>query len=59
MTYLHQSVIEYHGRLSSNNVVVDGRWTCKVTDYGLRYVRSFANNEQTFPILPGRRLLRS
>jgi len=54
MRYIHQSVIEYHGHFSSNNVIVDGRWTCKVTDYGLRYVRRFANTEMISTFTPGR-----
>jgi len=24
-----------HGKLKSSNIVVDGRWMCKLTDYGL------------------------
>ncbi|XP_070196504.1 atrial natriuretic peptide receptor 1-like [Littorina saxatilis] len=34
MTYLHRHKI-VHGNLKSNNCVVDDRWTCKVTDFGL------------------------
>jgi len=46
MSYLHSSMIECHGQLSSKSVVVDGRWTCKITDYGLPYLRSLV---QTVP----------
>ena len=35
MKYLHNSDIKVHGRLKSTNCVVDGRFTCKITDYGL------------------------
>lgn len=35
MKYLHNSDIKLHGRLKSRNCVVDGRFTCKITDYGL------------------------
>ena len=35
MVYLHDSAIGSHGRLKSTNVVVDSRWTCKITDYGV------------------------
>jgi serine/threonine protein kinase len=35
LKYLHDSPIKKHGKLKSSNVVVDGRWTCKLTDYGL------------------------
>ncbi|XP_070194828.1 atrial natriuretic peptide receptor 1-like isoform X2 [Littorina saxatilis] len=38
MAYLHQHEI-VHGRLKPTNCVVDDRWTCKVTDYGLREYR--------------------
>ncbi len=37
--YLHQSPIEAHGHLTSATCVVDKRWTCKITDYGLRYIK--------------------
>ncbi len=39
MWYLHQSSIQVHGHLSSSACVVDNRWTCKVTDYGLSYIK--------------------
>jgi len=35
LKYLHDSPIKKHGKLKSSNIVVDGRWTCKLTDYGL------------------------
>ena len=35
LKYLHNSDIKLHGRLKSTNCVVDGRFTCKITDYGL------------------------
>ncbi|CAG5091537.1 Oidioi.mRNA.OKI2018_I69.PAR.g13112.t1.cds [Oikopleura dioica] len=35
MKYLHGSDVKLHGRLKSTNCVVDGRFTCKITDYGL------------------------
>ncbi|XP_056884431.1 atrial natriuretic peptide receptor 1-like isoform X3 [Takifugu flavidus] len=38
MSYLHQHRI-CHGRLKSLNCVVDDRWVCKITDYGLRTYR--------------------
>ncbi|KAI3376433.1 hypothetical protein L3Q82_016448 [Scortum barcoo] len=34
MSYLHQHRI-CHGRLKSLNCVLDDRWVCKITDYGL------------------------
>ncbi|KAK5618329.1 hypothetical protein CRENBAI_019399 [Crenichthys baileyi] len=38
MSYLHQHKI-CHGRLKSLNCVLDDRWVCKITDYGLRTYR--------------------
>ena len=36
MQYLHNSSnIGLHGRLKSTNCVIDSRWTCKITDFGL------------------------
>lgn len=39
VAYLHKSTIGSHGRLRSSNCVVDGRWTCKITDHGLQSFR--------------------
>ncbi|XP_076019064.1 atrial natriuretic peptide receptor 1 [Genypterus blacodes] len=38
MSYLHHHRI-CHGRLKSLNCVLDDRWVCKITDYGLRTYR--------------------
>ncbi|KAK3519262.1 hypothetical protein QTP70_023123 [Hemibagrus guttatus] len=38
MSYLHQLKI-CNGRLTSSNCVIDDRWVCKITDYGLRVYR--------------------
>ncbi|KAL4236675.1 hypothetical protein ACF0H5_005059 [Mactra antiquata] len=38
MQLLHSHKI-YHGRLKSNNCVVDDRWTVKITDYGMTTLR--------------------
>ena len=35
VVYTVKSDIKVHGRLKSTNCVVDGRFTCKITDYGL------------------------
>ncbi|XP_067931824.1 speract receptor-like isoform X2 [Watersipora subatra] len=39
MVFLHESDIHYHGFLRSTNCVIDGRWTVKLTGYGLRHFR--------------------
>ncbi|XP_076352674.1 atrial natriuretic peptide receptor 1-like [Tachypleus tridentatus] len=38
MKYIHDSSLEYHGRLKSTNCVIHGRFIVKITDYGLKYV---------------------
>ena len=38
MAQLHHHKL-IHGRLKSNNCVVDDRWTVKITDYGLNEYR--------------------
>ena len=39
MECLHGSPIEFHGRLKSANCVIDNRWVCKITDFGLARIR--------------------
>ncbi|KAM4537078.1 atrial natriuretic peptide receptor 1 [Odontesthes bonariensis] len=46
MSYLHQHRI-CHGRLKSLNCVLDDRWVCKITDYGLR---SYRRDDGTEPL---------
>lgn len=46
MHYLHSSSIGTHGRLKSTNCVVDGRWSCKITDYGLANFRTGQDVEE-------------
>jgi len=52
MEYLHESVIVSHGRLNSSNCVIDNKWTCKITDYGMGNFRRKAQppeiNEKYF-----------
>ncbi|XP_050951380.1 atrial natriuretic peptide receptor 2-like isoform X2 [Labeo rohita] len=38
MAYLHQHKM-FHGRLHSRNCVIDDRWVCKISDYGLMAYR--------------------
>ncbi|KAL7988638.1 hypothetical protein Chor_007557, partial [Crotalus horridus] len=38
MAYLHHHRI-YHGQLKSRNCVIDDRWVCKISDYGLQSYR--------------------
>ncbi|XP_038050160.1 atrial natriuretic peptide receptor 1-like [Patiria miniata] len=38
--YLFSTTLRSHGRLKSSNVLIDKRWTCKLTDYGLALFKS-------------------
>ncbi|KAM6963038.1 resact receptor-like [Aplochiton taeniatus] len=38
MAYLHQHRV-FHGRLHSRNCVIDDRWVCKISDFGLTVYR--------------------
>lgn len=35
LAFLHYSDVRFHGNLKSSNCVVDGRWTLKLTDFGV------------------------
>ena len=35
LAVLHESELMLHGHLNSFNILVDNRWNCKLTDYGL------------------------
>jgi len=39
LEYIHKSPIHFHGNLRSTNCVVDSRWTCKLTDFGVPVIR--------------------
>ncbi|XP_067655650.1 atrial natriuretic peptide receptor 1-like [Haliotis asinina] len=39
LEYLHMSSLKYHGNLTSSNCLIDSRWVCKLTDFGLRPIR--------------------
>ncbi|OPL20323.1 natriuretic 1-like peptide receptor, partial [Mytilus galloprovincialis] len=39
MHFLHLSEIQSHGRLKSSNCLVDNRWTCKISGFGLPSLR--------------------
>lgn len=38
MYFLHSTSLKYHGHLKSANLLVDGRFTVKISDYGLNCV---------------------
>ncbi|KAK0421348.1 hypothetical protein QR680_015190 [Steinernema hermaphroditum] len=39
LNYIHNSVLELHGNMSSDNCLVDDRWQVKLSDYGLQRLR--------------------
>ena len=43
MAYLHSTEIKSHGNLKSSNCLIDGRWTLKISDYGLTSLKSKSN----------------
>lgn len=45
MHYLHTTPIHSHGQLKSSNCVVDSRFVCKITDFGLHELRKPSNEE--------------
>lgn len=40
LIYLHDSDIVSHGNLRSTNCLVDSRWVCQISDFGLNEFRS-------------------
>ena len=40
-------ILGYHGNLSSGNCVVDFRWICKITDFGLRECLSISHGQRS------------
>ncbi|KAK5645421.1 hypothetical protein RI129_006721 [Pyrocoelia pectoralis] len=43
MTFLHESLVRFHGNLHTANCLVDSRWVVKLTDFGLH---EFKKNEE-------------
>ncbi|XP_057293671.1 atrial natriuretic peptide receptor 1-like [Hydractinia symbiolongicarpus] len=37
---IHESPIKIHGHLTSHNILIDSRWNCKISDYGLLKFKS-------------------
>ncbi|CAC5381930.1 ANPRA [Mytilus coruscus] len=49
LDFVHKSSVQYHGNLKSTNCVVDSRWTCKLTDFGVPSIRYVDRNIQEEP----------
>ena len=45
LSYIHESSLKCHGTMKSSNVVVDGRWACKLTDYGMEHFQEGAETD--------------
>ncbi len=43
MQHIHSSPIGSHGNLKSSNCIVDSRFICKITDFGLPTLRTDTN----------------
>ncbi|XP_014210339.1 guanylate cyclase 32E [Copidosoma floridanum] len=57
MTFLHESVIKFHGSLSTSNCLVDSRWVVKLADFGLHEFKRDAELESVDVIKKYRGLL--
>jgi len=44
LDYLHKSEIKSHGRLKSSNILIDNRWTVKLSGFGLLELKSGQKN---------------
>ena len=40
LSALHASPVHVHGHLRSSKCLIDSRWVCKVSDYGLGLLKS-------------------
>ena len=50
MIYLHDSDIGSHGNLSSVTCVIDSRWSCQITDFGLGLFRKKSRKQKYMQI---------
>ena len=45
MIYLHESIVKFHGSLTTSNCLVDSRWVVKLSDFGLHEFKRDAEVE--------------
>ncbi|XP_065672678.1 atrial natriuretic peptide receptor 1 isoform X2 [Hydra vulgaris] len=43
---IHKSLVGVHGHLRSSNCLVDSRWVCKVSNFGLRKFQNFLKDNE-------------
>jgi len=48
LEHIHKSSVKCHGRLKSSNVLVDNRWTVKLSGFGMNHFR-VSNKKRTDP----------
>ncbi|KAJ8299585.1 hypothetical protein KUTeg_023645, partial [Tegillarca granosa] len=48
LEFIHKSSVHFHGNLKSSNCVVDSRWTCKLTDFGVPRIRAMDKTSLTY-----------
>ncbi|XP_052799084.1 atrial natriuretic peptide receptor 1-like [Mya arenaria] len=46
LDYIHKSPIRHHGNLKSSNCVIDSRWVCKLTDFGIERLKPEADSSE-------------
>jgi hypothetical protein len=47
MIFVHNSALDFHGRLKSTNLLIDGRFMVKIGDYGLTSLHKQIDREET------------
>ncbi|RWS29532.1 atrial natriuretic peptide receptor 1-like protein, partial [Leptotrombidium deliense] len=47
MSFIHNSAINYHGRLKSSNCVIDNHFIVKLTDFGLNSLMIYAQRDES------------
>uniref|UniRef100_A0A0N5AUD5 Guanylate cyclase n=1 Tax=Syphacia muris TaxID=451379 RepID=A0A0N5AUD5_9BILA len=56
--YIHNSIVEFHGHLTSASCLVDERWQVKINDYGLRFIKELEERPEKTLLWTAPELLR-